>query len=131
MGDGFVIVTDFGEPSLDRPAAIAIALMRYVATTGIIAAAAIAEGDFADVIGCYPREIFLANNRARGIDMGQGVMTLSCVKRTALIRAYSVGKEAPSGPFLTTAEARRNRIPDGVESRITSGRNGKLQCSIN
>ena len=34
MGDGFAIVSDFGEASLERPIAIAIALMRCVATTG-------------------------------------------------------------------------------------------------
>ena len=57
MGDGFAIVSEFREESLERPIAIAIALMRCVATTGAFAAAAIAEGEHADITGCYPREV--------------------------------------------------------------------------
>ena len=154
MGDGFAIVSDFGESSLDRPIAIASALMRHVTTTGTFAAAAIAEGDFADILGIYPEEIFSGNNAAMRIDMGRGVtpgwieglipiprrtkrvemgggsMTLFTVMGTAFIRAYGIGEEAPSGPFLTIAEAQRDRITDSVKSQATSGRKGQSLCSI-
>src|SRR5712691_3597868 len=40
-GDGFAIVSEFGEPSLERPVAIATALLRHVATTKLFAKAAI------------------------------------------------------------------------------------------
>lgn len=130
MGDGFAIVSDFGEPSLDRPIAIASALMRHMATTGIFAAAAIAEGDFADITGCYPSDIFLENDRSKGVDMGLGLMTLSSVMGTAFIRAYRVGNEAPSGPFLTIDEAQKDRIPDSVQWQATSGRKDRSLCSI-
>ena len=51
MGDGFAIVSDFGEATLERPIAISIALMRHVGSTGMFATAAIAEGEFADITG--------------------------------------------------------------------------------
>ena len=38
MGDGFAIVNDFGEASLERPLGIAAALMRHVASTGTFTA---------------------------------------------------------------------------------------------
>ena len=56
MGDGFAIVSDFGEASLERPLSIAATLMSHVATTGMFAAAAVAEGKFSDITGCYPKE---------------------------------------------------------------------------
>lgn len=127
-GDGFAIVSDFGEPSLDRP--IAVALMRHVATTGTFAAAAIAEGDFADITGCYPPDIFLEINGKREVDMGMGLMILSSVMGTAFIRAYRVGSEAPSGPFLTIAEAQNDRIPDSVRRKEVLGRKGKPLRSV-
>lgn len=135
MGDGFAIVSDFGEPSLDRPIAIASALMRYMASTGIFATAAIAEGaiakgDFADITGCSPSDIFLENDRNKGVDMGQGGMTLSSVMGTAFICAYGIENEAPSGPFLTIDEAQKDRIPDSVQCQVTSGRKGRSLCSI-
>src|SRR3546814_2392541 len=57
FGDGFVIVGDFHEEALDRCVAIAVALMRHIATSGCLARAAVAEGDFADYSGCWPKEI--------------------------------------------------------------------------
>ena len=57
MGDGFAIVSDFRESSFGRPLGIACALMRHMASTGTFAAAAIAEGEFSDITGCYPEEV--------------------------------------------------------------------------
>ena len=130
MGDGFAIVSDFGEPSLDRPIAIASALMRYVATTGTLAAAAIAEGGFADITGCYPDDIYWENDINKGVNMGGGLMTLSRVMGTAFIRSYRTGNEAPSGPFLTIAKDQSDRIPPSAKWQLTSGRKGKSLCSI-
>ena len=72
MGDGFAILSDYGEPSLDRPIVIASALMKYLATSGTIAAAAIAEGDFADITGCYPDDIYRVYGMNRDVDMVGG-----------------------------------------------------------
>lgn len=67
VGDGFAIVSDFHEDSLERPISIAITLMRHVvAYTGYFASAAIAEGDFSGIRSCYPEEVSLCSNN-RGL----------------------------------------------------------------
>lgn len=76
MGDGFAIVSDFGEATLERPIAVAIALMRHVASTGMFATAAIAEGEFSDITGCYPREV-TDDRDGDAVNLGEGLMTLS------------------------------------------------------
>ncbi len=129
MGDGFAIVSDFGEASLERPIAIAIALMRCVATTGVFAAAAIAEGDFADISGCYPEEVRDSSND-EVVKLGDGLMTLSSVMGTAFIRAHHLGKAAPSGPFLTVSKCNRGRVPDGLPVRETKSKKGIPLLSI-
>ena len=98
-GDGFAIVSDFGEDTFERPVAIAIALMRHVVSTGMFAAAAIAEGDLADITGYYPGEV-IDDLDGNTVKLGEGLMTLSSVMGTAFIRAYKLNEKAPSGPFL-------------------------------
>ena len=129
MGDGFAIVSDFGEASLERPIAIAIALMRCVATTGAFAAAAIAEGDFADISGCYPKEVRDSSDNGM-VKLGDGLMILSSVMGTAFIRAYHLSKAAPSGPFLTVSKCNRGRVPDGLPVRETESKKGRPLLSI-
>jgi len=129
-GDGFAIVSDFGEPSLERPIAIAIALMRHVATTGMFAAAAIAEGEFADIKGCYPSEVMKNSDGDGAVSLGDGLMTLSSVMGTAFIRAYRLNNDAPPGPFLTVAEGNRDRVPASLPVRATTSRKGAPVLSI-
>jgi hypothetical protein len=45
IGDGFVVVSDFGSATLERPVCIAIALLRHVASTGWFCKPAIGEGN--------------------------------------------------------------------------------------
>ncbi len=117
MGDGFAIVSNFGEYSLERPISIAIALMRHVAaSTGKFTAATIAEGEFGDIQGCYPREVMDCSCNGL-VRLGRGLMTLSTVLGTTFIRAYGLHNKAPSGPFLTVSDCRRNRVPDGLSVR--------------
>ena len=54
FGDGFIVIGDHHEESLDRCVAIATAIMRHVAANGAYAKAAIHEGELADVQGWYP-----------------------------------------------------------------------------
>ena len=129
MGDGFAIVSDIGDQSLERPITIAIALMRHMATTGTFAAAAIAEGDHADITGCYPQEVRDCLNNGR-VKLGAGVMTLSSVMGTAFIRAYRLNIDTPSGPFLTLSERNRNRVPISLPVRATRSRKGAPLLSI-
>ena len=116
MGDGFAIVSDFGEASLERPIAIAVALMRCVATTGTFAVAAIAEGDHTDITGCYPQEVTGGSNNGV-VRLGGGLMTLTRVMGTAFIRAYRLQNSAPPGPFLTVPGYHRDRVPAWLSVR--------------
>lgn len=129
MGDGFAVVSEYGETSLERPIAIAIALLRHVATTGIFAAAAIAEGDHSDITGCYPREV-TAGSDGRTVRLGGGLMTLSPVMGTAFVRAYGINNSAPPGPFLTMSKLHRERSPDHLTFRETASRTGEPLLSI-
>lgn len=130
MGDGFAIVSEFGEPSLERPIAIAIALMRHVATTGMFSAAAIAEGEFADIRGGYPREIMNNSDGDGAVSLGDGLMTLSDVMGTGFIRAYCLNNDALPGPFLTVASGNRVRLPGGLPVRATISRKDRPVLSI-
>jgi len=70
-GDGFAIVSEFGEASLEVPAAVAIALMRHVSASGRLAKATIAQGDFGNIIGCYPASVRDAGDKNGLVLMGR------------------------------------------------------------
>jgi hypothetical protein len=125
VGDGFAIASEFREASLERPISIAIALMRCVASVGMYAAAAIAEGDLADITGCYPSEVVQCSKDNR-VSLGAGIMTLSSVMGTAFIRAYRLSHHAPSGPLITIPFCYRDRIPVTALVRETEWNGGQL-----
>lgn len=117
FGDGFVIVSDFHEDSLERCVAIAIALMRHVAATGRLARASISEGEFSDIQGCYPKEVLDCLESDHTVSLHMGLMTINPVMGTALIRAVGVDKRAPRGPLLTIESGRAPRLGSVVTSR--------------
>jgi hypothetical protein len=114
-GDGFIILSDFHEPSPIRPIAIATVLLSHVASSGRFARAAISEGELADIVGCYPKEIRDAKDREGDVILGDGLMTIFPVMGTGLIRAVQVEKAGPSGPLLLIDSALRSRIPAEVQ----------------
>lgn len=114
LGDGFVIVSDFHEDSFDRPISIAISLLRHVASSGRFAKASISEGQFADIQSCYPSTVTSSLCPDKRVRLGAGIMTIFPVMGTALIRAFSIGKNCPSGPLLAVASVERERIPAGL-----------------
>jgi len=124
FGDGFVIVSDFHEESLERCATIAIAIMRHVAATGRLARGAIAEGELSDIQGCYPKEVRDALESDHTVSLHMGVMTTNPVMGTALIRAVGVDKRAPRGPLLTIESAQVSRL--GSEISLRPIGDGKL-----
>lgn len=113
-GDGFAIIGEFGTDTYERPLAIAVALMRHVGHSGRFAKAAVSQGDFADVRGCYPDAIRNAETVDGRLLLGHGIMTLFPVMGTALIRAVKLTENTPSGPLLTIASTDRHRIPEGL-----------------
>lgn len=112
-GDGFVIVSEFAADTLDAPVAIAIALLRHVSVRGRFAKAAIAEGGFAGITGCYPKRIRDAGESDGRAFMGGGLMTVFPVMGTALINAVAVAKRSPSGALLTLNASDAPRLPSG------------------
>lgn len=119
-GDGFIVVSEFSTEMLDRPLAIAMALLRHVAASGRFAKAAISQGEFADVRGCYPSSVRDAADDNGRLDLGEGLMTLFPVMGTALIRAFKLAENSPSGPLLTVATTERHRIPSDLTVRETT-----------
>jgi hypothetical protein len=115
LGDGFVIVGEFGWERLEQPTTIAIALLRRVLDSGGVAKAAISEGRFADVTGCYPPSI-MQMYKGEPIPMGGGLMTILPVMGTALINSYRLlhRHTTPSGPLLILERPQISRLPDGV-----------------
>lgn len=124
FGDGFVIVGDFHEEALDRCVAIAVVLMRHVATSGCLARAAVAEGDFADYSGCWPKEIRqeLANLQSDDtVSLGSGIVTLLPVIGTALINANKLdSSNCIKGAVLTIASRDAGRIATGFPRRVSA-----------
>ena len=116
MGDGFLIVSDRHEESLARAATIAAALLRYVAKFGRFAKAAIAEGEVADITGCYPKEVTEHQKKDGCVHLPSGgLMTLSPVMGNGLIRAARIQKTSPPGPLLTIEKSKLERL------RLTAG----------
>ena len=122
LGDGFVIVSDFHEESLERCATVAVALMRHVAASGWLARGAIAEGELSDIQGCYPKEVLDSLKRDRTVSLDMGLMTIDPVMGTALIRAVGVDKIAPHGPLLTIELSKNPRLGPSVPLRLIDTR---------
>jgi hypothetical protein len=116
FGDGFVIVSSFAEPGLDRCVAVAIALLRYVTKSGCMARAAIAEGEFSDIQGLRPKPIqdqFGADGHDV-VRLGHGLMTLLPVMGTALINANKLDSKNPAkGSILSIATKNLSRLSRG------------------
>jgi hypothetical protein len=118
FGDGFFISGLYGLPSLQQPASIAIALLRYVLCSGGTAKAAICDGDSSDVIGCYPEEIQRAYSMAGGTEfaLGEGLMGIQPVNGTGLVNTNKLlrAKNSLSGSLLLLPASKSRMLPDGV-----------------
>lgn len=113
FGDAFIIVSDFPEPTADRPLAIAIALMRHLLSKNISTKCAISTGDLGDYLGCYPRELRDVLDAGR-CPLGEGVMTIFPVTGNALINAYSLHGQRHGAVLLLDTIFDRD-IPAGVK----------------
>lgn len=118
LGDGFVIVGEFGWPDLKQPTTVAIALLRTVLYAGGVAKAAISEGQLADILGCYPERIqhLYAQSCGGAFSMGRGLMTVLPVMGTALINSFKLlhSSKTPSGGLLILPKSQIGRLPAGV-----------------
>jgi len=109
LGDGFLVVSDFGEENLERAVTVAIALMQHVAASARLTKAAIAEGELSDIQGCYPKEVLNELEADHTVSLNMGLMTIFPVMGTALIRAVKVAELSPSGPLLLLEKSKADR----------------------
>lgn len=121
LGDGFVVVGEFGRLSLEVPISITIALMRSVLRAGGVAKASLAEGGFSDITSCFPEAIGFAMRQGTSFPLGRGVMTVLPVMGTALIRAFGIAKRSPSGSLVTMSSELAARVPEGLKASILDG----------
>jgi hypothetical protein len=113
FGDGFLVVSDFHEPLLDRAILVGIALLRHLLANGETAKCTIAEGELSDIQNCYPREV-RSQLQKWNIHFGAGVMTITPVLGSALINTVHLQKRSPSGPLLTLSEENSRRLSCGA-----------------
>ena len=116
LGDGFVIVSDFPEKTLERPISIAIVLMQMILLNGGTARAGVSHGGFADVLGCYPDEIGDNLIDSHYLRIGAGIMTIFQVMGDALINSHKLVHKSPKGPCLIVDPDLINFIPKTVLS---------------
>ena len=116
FGDGFLIASEFHEASLDRAILVGVALLRHLLANGETAKCSVAEGGLSDVQGCYPKEIRSQLTR-QNIQLGRGVMTVTPVMGSALVRAASMQKKAPPGPLMVVSIKNRDRV--GTDLSLT------------
>ena len=118
FGDGFLVVSDSYERSLERCAVIAIALLRHTAATGCFARAAIIEGKMLDINGCYPDEVMQELHNGC-ISMGEGLMTIIPAMGSALIQGVKLDKMAAKGPLLIVEKEKIDRLPSDLDKTQT------------
>jgi len=121
IGDGFIVVGEFGRASLEQALTIGILLLRHVLAKGGAARAAVDGGGFADIVGCYPKVVREAFHRAGGgaFPLGGGIMTIFPVMGTALINSYRIvsHKKAPPGSILLIRSNQAERCPVGTRTK--------------
>jgi hypothetical protein len=103
FGDGFLVLSDFAEPSAERPIALAISLMRHLMSHGVPCKSAIACGTFSDIVGCYPTTLTRALHAHHAIPMGEGLLTATPVMGTALIAPYKLSHQRKGAVLLVQA----------------------------
>jgi hypothetical protein len=108
FSDGFMVSPDFnGE--IDRPIAIAIALMRLTLLRSGVLRAAISYGEISDILGRYPEEVIKSSKNGY-VSLGCGVMTINPLMGDALINVYNLASAEPKGPLLILDKDHIKRI---------------------
>jgi hypothetical protein len=126
LGDGFVVVGDFGQATLEQPVTVAVILIRAVLQAGGAAKGAISEGGFSDTLGCLPESVQNLYGRSDGapIPLGNGLMTILPVMGTALINSHRLlhSNDTPSGPLLVLRRSDEERLPSWVKTTASDSK---------
>jgi len=112
FGDGFIIISDYPEPTSERAISIAVAIMRHMISKGYATKAAISNGDMSDIRGCYPHPMRDANDER--VDMGMGLMTIISVMGTSLTKAHRLSNTKSGSVLILDKEIIKAGLPDGV-----------------
>lgn len=100
FSDGFMVSPDFND-EIDRPIAIAIALMRSMLIRNGVLRGAISCGELEDILSEYPEEVLKSQkNGCVPLGCGGGLMTINQLMGDALINAYNLASAEPKGPLL-------------------------------
>lgn len=91
-GDGVFIHSSFHEHDLRRAACVAVVLMRHVAAGGRFSKAGIAEGEVADINGCYPREVMDEQDKNGMIRLGAGRLFTFPYMGPGIINSAAIAK---------------------------------------
>lgn len=121
LGDGFFVVSDFYEDSLERAITIGTAIMQHVANSGRFTKAVIAEGELSDIQSCYPKEVLKELEGDHTVSLEMGLMTIFPVMGTALINSYKLAEKSPKGPLLLLEKSMSDRIPPEIAFRGIQG----------
>jgi hypothetical protein len=84
--------------------------MRHLLKKGVATKAAISAGDFADISGCYPKEVMSVATDGRWIKIGDGLMTIVPVMGMALISAHKLA-DTDTGALLLLDSLAFSKIP--------------------
>lgn len=118
FGDGFVVTEDSAS-ALGRMAAVAMALHQYVLVkSGHFCGSALERGGLADVVGCYPKAVTESDHHA--VQLGEGLMTITPVIGTALIKTYKLLGQH-HGSVVVLPAGYRNDLEAGTEYTETNG----------
>lgn len=118
FGDGFLLVTEFREQSLERLISVVVGILRHVSVTGCYAKASIVEGCALDISGCYPQEVIESIQSNSLVNLGEGLMTITPVMGESLIRGVGLDKNSPAGPFLFVDRTIRSLIPQEYSRQV-------------
>jgi len=114
FGDGFLICSEFEEPTGKRAMAIAVTIMRHMIDKGYATKAAVSSGSMSDIKGCYPSEVRDAERRP--VDLGMGLMTTISVMGTALTRAHKLAGAESGAVLIVEDRLRVGGLPEGARS---------------
>lgn len=123
FGDGFVLTED-SAGTLGRMAAVAVALHQFVLIkAGHFCGSALEKGGLSDVVGCYPKAVTESGGSA--VSLGEGLMTITPVTGTALIKTYKLPGEHRGG-VVVVPSAYRNELEPGI---VAIEKNGVLHLN--
>ncbi|MCB1666773.1 MAG: hypothetical protein R3E73_06530 [Porticoccaceae bacterium] len=111
FGDGFILVSAFGEQDPSRCIAIATSLSRHMLLQGFAVKAAISTGSMSDINGCYPDAMKNAQNNT--LHLGMGLMTSIPVMGTALTKSHKLGGRV-SGNVVVIDVTQFSNIPENL-----------------